>query len=344
MKEKEIIKEVKKIDRLYENILSKGHEKRHRKKTHKYDCPEPFDRRTITTILPKKVICIDEKLNWGNPPSSILKAIDDGYNVINLGFYLDAGRGPSNMALIWKNFTKELRDALLAYAHSKKAVIMVSVGGPTSTTIYTSNPEAFATEVTIFANEYNLDGIDYMLNRIETGFMYGSIKVIDWTKLLNNKSREILGSNKLLTHTPEALYFGQIGSTTSWAGTSGGYTSVYDNNKTIDWFNIQFYNKASSAYNIYTTLFNESDGYALGTSLTEIASYGIPLEKLIVGKPLSPSNTANNGYITPNNLRNYFIQAQNNLGWNAGVMFFQWNETHEPKIALDTIYPPILKN
>ncbi|AYV82936.1 MAG: glycoside hydrolase [Hyperionvirus sp.] len=311
-----------------------------KRREHRKKCrgPQPFNPKILDTIFPKKVIYMDAQIDWGNPLASLMKAIDDGYNVINLAFYLDTG--PFNMVDVWRQLSKTQKETTIKYAHDRNAVILVSAGGATTPgSLYQTSPEEFATEVCDFANANLLDGVDYDLEHIEVGFMYGPVKIIDWLNKLNDTSREILGDDKLITHAPQAPYFGAIGSTSSWAGASGGYSGVYQHNKTIDWFNIQFYNQDTSSYDTYATLFTQSNGYASGTSVSQIASYGIPLEKLIVGKPLTPEYVFNSGYVTPSNLHNYFNQAKNNIGWNAGLMFWQWNTGPEPKNAIDIIYP-----
>ena len=55
-----------------------------------------------------------------------------------------------------------------------------------------------------------------------------------------------VSSALLVSHAPQAPYFGPIGSagSTFWTGTSGGYSGVYGAAPTaIDWFNVQFYNQ-----------------------------------------------------------------------------------------------------
>ena len=51
-----------------------------------------------------------------------------------------------------------------------------------------------------------------------------------------------------------------------------------------------------------------------GTSVNEIASYGIPLSKIVVGKYLETSD-ASNGYMTAAQLKTAFSQAQTDLSW-----------------------------
>ncbi len=55
----------------------------------------------------------------------------------------------------------------------------------------------------------------------------------------------------------------------------------------------------------------------------EINSYaGVPLEKIVIGKPLD-ADAAANGYMTASALAECVTQAEA-LGWNAGVMFWEW--------------------
>lgn len=59
------------------------------------------------------------------------------------------------------------------------------------------------------------------------------------------------------------------------------------------------------------------------TSLFEIAASGVPADKLVIGKPASPSD-ASNGYVDPATLATCFAQAKEK-GWKAGGMVWQFS-------------------
>jgi len=49
------------------------------------------------------------------------------------------------------------------------------------------------------------------------------------------------------------------------------------------------------------------------------------LNKLVIGKPLSPNGAAN-GYMEPGLLKDCVAQAKKQ-GWNAGVMYWEYDKT-----------------
>lgn len=117
-----------------------------------------------------------------------------------------------------------------------------------------------------------------------------------------------------------------------------GYSAVYAGAPTISWFNVQFYNQGGQCYTSYASLFlaansQESCPTFPGTSVSEIAAYGVPLNKIVctlsflrcihelfiyfiqvVGKYLLTSD-ASNGFVSASALAGYFLQAYQSLGW-----------------------------
>ena len=75
----------------------------------------------------------------------------------------------------------------------------------------------------------------------------------------------------------------------------------------------------------------------MGTSVQEINDYGIPLKKIVVGKPVT-STDASNGYINPSSLGNYMEEAKSSIGWSTGVMGWVWAGTQTGD-WINTIYP-----
>ena len=51
---------------------------------------------------------------------------------------------------------------------------------------------------------------------------------------------------------------------------------------------------------------------------------GIPLDKIIVGKPATTSDAYNTGYMDPQTLGNAVIKAYNQGKWHGGVMLWQF--------------------
>ena len=72
----------------------------------------------------------------------------------------------------------------------------------------------------------------------------------------------------------------------------------------------------------------ELSEYALDTgaadSVKQIADRGIPMEKIVLGKPVLPENAYSTGYIEPETLRQYMKQAKEEIGFQTGVMTWEF--------------------
>lgn len=93
----------------------------------------------------------------------------------------------------------------------------------------------------------------------------------------------------------------------------------------IDFYFIQFYNQGITSYDTYRKLFISSKGAFHGTSVKEIADRGISLKKLVIGKPLLPSDAINTGFVAQANLGAWAAQAYDAFGWYAGVGHWQYS-------------------
>ena len=52
---------------------------------------------------------------------------------------------------------------------------------------------------------------------------------------------------------------------------------------------------------------------------------GVPYEMLVLGKPGSTNDVYNTGYVRPRDLVEFLVRGNRELGWNAGVMFWQFH-------------------
>lgn len=77
-------------------------------------------------------------------------------------------------------------------------------------------------------------------------------------------------------------------------------------------------------YNSFESLFQRSGSYFSGTSVYEICSRGIPLEKIIVGKPVTQMDCSNTGVIDHSELGDWVMRAHNESSWIGGVMYWQY--------------------
>jgi chitinase len=80
-------------------------------------------------------------------------------------------------------------------------------------------------------------------------------------KWLIDASKAVKAKGLLVSHAPQAPYFGPVGGAinTWWPGPTGGYTGVaLDGAAYIDFFNIQYYNQGGNCYTTYTGIFERS--------------------------------------------------------------------------------------
>lgn len=294
----------------------------------------------------KKVIYVDyQPVNWNNPADTTNALVDMGYNVIILAFWLNSG--PADFAQVWAAAPPDQRQAAIDYAHQHGAIIMVSCAGSTESP-YTYDANAYGSSIGRFAAGNLLDGIDFDLENFGPGFVAAgknAQEIQQWLSTSNAAARNAFASARgvqpVISHAPQAPYFGKVGDTNSWAGSTGGYSGV-EQNADVDFYNVQFYNQGATCYVDYQGLFENSANCPAfpGTSVKEIQSYGIPLSKIVVGKPLLQAD-ASNGWVSPASLKSFVDQAKASLGWNAGVMFWMFHGTDQASArdAIKTIYP-----
>jgi chitinase len=71
---------------------------------------------------------------------------------------------------------------------------------------------------------------------------------VAWIVEATQAARAVLGPTGIITHAPQAPYFGAIGSAggNPFTGTSGGYSAVWAGLKgAANWFHVQFYDQVS---------------------------------------------------------------------------------------------------
>ena len=139
---------------------------------------------------------------------------------------------------------------------------------------------------------------------------------------------------KIITHAPQGPYFGG--------------TYLYPNNaylevdravgKDIQFYNVQFYNQQTTPYNTSQGLFNVSGGWAPDTSVNEMIANGVPMEKIVVGKPATPSDAYDEGsYMTASALNDSIVAAYRYNKWKTGVMYWQFSSDPTSSIIRDTL-------
>jgi chitinase len=56
----------------------------------------------------------------------------------------------------------------------------------------------------------------------------------------------------------------------------------------------------------------------------ELYARGIPLNKIVIGKPVLTSDASNTGWVAASDLNAMFKQGQTQYGWYAGLMVWQY--------------------
>lgn len=145
--------------------------------------------------------------------------------------------------------------------------------------------------------------------------------------------------NHIITHAPQAPYFKED----HVRYTGGSYMKVHrEVGQLIDFYNVQFYNQGDTTYDTYAKLFKASRGYFSGTSVMEIVNRGVPMEKIVVGKPASEAAAANTGYVPENKIGNWVSRAKTEYGFETGVMYWEYfhdADGNKMKTAIGTLIP-----
>ena len=107
---------------------------------------------------------------------------------------------------------------------------------------------------------------------------------------------------------------------------NGGYYKVNKEvGNLIDFYMVQFYNQVDSKYDSYEELFIHASGSVFnGTAVKEIHARGIPYKKIIVGKPILPSDASNTGWVSQTDLGKWAARAYDELNWYGGIMHWQY--------------------
>ncbi|KZT33972.1 glycoside hydrolase [Sistotremastrum suecicum HHB10207 ss-3] len=273
----------------------------------------PIEKRASTFIAPapRWVVYSDD---WLTPPASSTLA---GINVFILSFYTHSGA--QDQAQNWEEMAATQRASILADYHANGISLMVSAFGSTdSPTTSGVDPNAFAVTLANWVKQYGLDGVDVDyedFTAINSGTGSAETWLITFTKALR---AQLPAGQYILTHAPVAPWF--TSSTSLYP--HGAYRAVDTGaGSSIDWYNLQFYNQGSD-YTTCTTLLTTSNSDFPGSSIFEINAFGVPLSKLVIGKPATTAD-ATTGYMDLGTLAGCLGQAKAK-GWNAGAMFWQY--------------------
>ncbi len=303
----------------------------------------------VWTNAPYKFIYINSLSSW-YPTSAMAQnfydIIDAGFNIINLAFMVDGQ--PFDVAVAWIREFSEINPAsgqtyrqdILNYAHARGCSIMISSGGATESNFFSTSPDVYARNLTDYVTAYGLDGVDLDLENFSPGLIApgstSSQETINWLVAVTNNIRSTLGNNALISFAPQQPYFSALNAINSWTGPLGGFTSVYLAAPSINFFNVQAYNQGDTNYVNYNNIFVDSGTSFPASAFTQISPW-IPLNKLVLGKPMRINIDASTGYNTPEEINSILLQAKNHLGYVGNLFTWQWcyNEANPRAYAKD---------
>ncbi|KAG5639657.1 hypothetical protein H0H81_008818 [Sphagnurus paluster] len=267
--------------------------------------------RTVPTG-PHYVVYSDSAVSGQSGPPPIAQV--RGFNVLALSFLLT--EGAYDRAADWAKLSSTQRASIKSQYAAEGIKLIVSAFGSTDTpTTSGADPISTANTMAAWVKQYDLDGIDVDYEDFDA-ISAGNGKAEAWLTAFTKQLRTQLPQGEyILTHAPVAPWFspGKFG--------GGAYLKVDQTvGKLIDWYNIQFYNQGE-----YTTcegLLTSSSSVWPKSSVFEIAASGVPMSKIVIGKPASTSG-ANNGFMSSSLLSQCVKQAKAK-GWNAGVMAWEF--------------------
>ena len=267
---------------------------------------------------------------WGDAVSSEIGATNPrGYNTILLAFWIpnqDGTSNPVDVGVVWSqperffdvqnsqfgSTATEIRTNLINEYHSNGVKVLISAFGATSFPTTQGVPATACGEnLAQFAIDMQLDGVD--LDYEDNAAMEAGTAVPWLIEMMDAmvKKFKATGKKYIITNAPQAPYFIDGKYPQNYVAfhkslLSDG-TTVGDN---IDSYLVQFYNQGSSTYSSYTSLFETSDGWSYGTSVKEIANKGIPMSKIVIGKPITQADAANTGYVPTGELASILQTAR----------------------------------
>ncbi|KDQ61715.1 glycoside hydrolase family 18 protein [Jaapia argillacea MUCL 33604] len=247
-----------------------------------------------------------------------------GYNVFSLSFLMLEGAW--DKAQEWTTLSAAERKAVKAEYDAAGIKLIVSLFGSTDApTTSGADPVATASTMAAWVKKYDLDGVDVDYEDFDA-FDAATGAAEQWIISFTTELRNHLPSGQfIITHAPVAPWF----SPKVWGG--GGYLLVDQKvGSMIDWYNVQFYNQGSTEYTTCSGLLTNSSSTWPESSIFEIAANGVPLNKLVIGKPATQT-AASNGYVDPDTLADCVDQAVQK-GWSAGVMVWEFPDAGSPWI------------
>ncbi|KAF7358672.1 Glycoside hydrolase [Mycena sanguinolenta] len=274
--------------------------------------------------------------------STSLPAVADisGFNVFALAFIYSASL--QDNAATWAELDAATRATIKAeYAAAGISLIVSAFGAGPTPTSGGDDPTAAANFIANYVKEFDLDGVD--VDYEDFGAIETAGTAVAWLSTFTTALRAQLPQGQyILTHAPVAPWF----SPGLWP--DNGYLGVNAAvGNLIDWYNVQFYNQGVTEYTTCAGLLTASSAQWPESAVFQIAANGVPLNKIVIGKPATASD-ASNGYMDPGALSTCLAQAKTQ-GWSAGAMTWQYpdgnsawvTEVRADSFPVGSVPPPV---
>ncbi|EAR94987.1 glycoside hydrolase family 18 protein (macronuclear) [Tetrahymena thermophila SB210] len=282
----------------------------------------------------KKIAYVNGISNWYGPGILDSFGINSPcYDIIILCFWMPSY--VSDALGIWQNIhsnigsndfgstNAEVQKYILDQFHKNGKQLFISAFGATGNP--SGDPVQVAEQLAEFINQNPyIDGVDIDYEDNDAVMKGpGADYIIAFQKALSEK---VHNKNIIFTHAPQAPYF----SRTVYKD-KGYYQVEKEIGHLIAWYNVQFYNQVEDTYDTYETLFIESPEPFVETAYKQIIDLaGVPLHKLVLGKPATPADASNTGYINPTSLGKICTEAREKLGYELPG-FFIWQYKNDAK-------------
>ena len=164
-----------------------------------------------------------------------------------------------------------------------------------------------ANKLAEFVEANHFDGVNVDWND-EHSFYFGTGE--DWMIAFMNQLRSKLPDH-IIVHTIKARFF-QEGNPHY---PQQAYIKIHQNvGNLIDFYNVEYHDSARTYADLFTSMNTQSVSY--------IASKGVPLNKIVVGK--TPNLIFQSGFVSSSELGSMLVDAYNNLGWYAGISYYHY--------------------
>lgn len=231
----------------------------------------------------------------------------EGYTDILFSFWQDPINGVTGAAEAAVN-----NPEIIQFLKNKNKKCILAAGGEYLNPL-NYDPKNYGTTLANFAIQHQFDGVDLDIENIAMDSQ--TIQwLVDATITVHQISKE-KNYPLQISHAPQAPYF----------MFNGGYSEIEKRtNGIIDYYNIQYYNQGNweyQSYEDYDSLFEEQYNTIQNpTSIQNILKQGVPAQKLILGKPITPKDVNNSGYIPAEKLKSILSEAIDNKIKFGGVM------------------------